>query len=358
MANQGDKAGLQLLTLTLSGKSGAGAAGFEKVLKMIDDMVALLGEEQTDDDHKKEYCELQFDASEDKAKALKRSIHADESDIENSNEAIAKLSEEIASLEAGIRGLDKAVADATKQRKDENSEYKETMAANGAAKEVLKFAKNRLNKFYQPKLYKAAPKAELSAEDRIYKSEGGELTTAAPGGIANTGITAFAQVSMQKAAPAPPPATWDAYAKKSNENTGVLAMIDLLIGDLDKDMTEAETDEKNAQADYETMMKDSAEKRTTDSKALAQKVSTKADTEAALQETTGHLADEQKELKATETYIMSLHQECDWLLQYFDARKQARAGEVDSLKKAKAVLSGADYSFLQTRRQSFLSRKA
>merc|ERR1719221_615662 len=112
-------------------------------------------------------------------------------------------------------------------------------------------------------------------------------------------------------------------------------------------MTEAETDEKNSQADYETMMRDSAEKRTTDSKALSAKGSAKADTEAALQDTSAHLADESKELMATEKYISSLHAECDWLLQYFDARKAARAGEVESLKKAKAVLSGADYSLLQ-----------
>merc|ERR1712014_213301 len=99
-------------------------------------------------------------------------------------------------------------------------------------------------------------------------------------------------MGRQRAAPPAPPATWKAYATKSGENTGVIAMIDLLIKDLDKEMTEAETDEKNSQADYETMMKDSAEKRTTDSKALSQKGAAKADTEAALQETSSHLADE------------------------------------------------------------------
>merc|ERR1712241_310413 len=114
---------------------------------------------------------------------------------------------------------------------------------------------------------------------------GGTLSTAAPSGIAGTGITVLSQVSMHrqhKDAPAPPPATWKAYATKSEENTGVIAMSDLLIGDLDKEMTEAETDEKNSQADYEQMMKDSAAKRTTDSKSLAAKGSAKADMEAEL----------------------------------------------------------------------------
>merc|ERR1719323_38394 len=234
------------------------------------------------------------------------------------------------------------------------------MASNTAAKEVLAFAKNRLNKFYNPKLYKPPPKEELSAEDRIYSAEGGTLSTAAPTGIAGTGIAVLAQVSMhsqRKDAPAAPPATWGAYATKSQENTGVIAMIDLLIKDLQKEMTEAETQEKDSQADYEEMMKDSAAKRTADSSSLTEKGSAKADEEAALQAHTLARADAGKDLMATDKYISSLHAECDWLLQYFDARKAARAGEVDSLKKAKAVLSGADFSFVQTSRShGFLTR--
>merc|ERR1711972_245971 len=270
-------------------------------------------------------------------------------------EAIATLTEEIAALEAGIRALDKDVAEATAQRKEENTEYKALMASDTAAKEVLAFAKNRLNKFYNPKLYKAPPKTELSAEDRIYENQGGVIATTPAGGIAGTGIS-FAQVSLHKAAPGPPPETWGAYSTKSEENTGVIAMIDLLIKDLDKEMTEAETEEKNSQADYEQMMKDSAEKRTTDSKALSAKGGEKADTEAELQATTAHKGDQTKELMATEKTIASLHAECDWLVQYYDARKEARTGEIDSLKKAKAVLSGADYSLLQVRTHAFLGR--
>merc|ERR1712194_963272 len=47
--------------------------------------------------------------------------------------------------------------------------------------------------------------------------------------------------------------------------------------------------------------------------------------------------------------LKTLHDECDWLLKYFDARKEARAGEVEALHNAKAVLSGADYSLIQSK---------
>jgi len=349
-ASAQDKPALELLLLALTGKKSAGAAGFEKVIKMIDEMVVILGKEQGDDDDKKEYCGVQFDTSDDSKKALERTISQEEAAIATAKETIATLTSEIAALTAGITALDKSVAEATTQRKDENTEYKALIAADTAATQVLQFAKNRLNKFYNPKLYKPPPKVELSAEDRIYENQGGVITTAAPGGIAGTGIS-FAQIREHKqiAAPGPPPSTWGAYATKTEENTGVIAMIDLLIKDLAKEMTEAETDEKDSQADYEQMMKDSAAKRTTDSKALSAKGSAKADTEAELQAHTGHRADAGKELMATEKYIASLHAECDWLLQYFDVRKAARAGEVESLKNAKAVLSGANYALVQER---------
>merc|ERR1719389_750579 len=94
-------------------------------------------------------------------------------------------------------------------------------------------------------------------------------------------------------------------------------------------------------------MADSAAKRTTDSATLASKVETKADTEGALEEHTTAYKGAAKEHMATLEYEASLHAECDWLLKYFEVRKEARAGEVDSLKRAKDVLSGADYSLMQ-----------
>merc|ERR1719473_529088 len=119
-------------------------------------------------------------------------------------------------------------------------------------------------------------------------------------------------------------------------------------------MTEAEAEEKDAQADYEKMMSDSAEKRAEDSKLLADKTSAKADMEADLAKANEDKTATSKELMATKQYIASLHGECDWLLQYFDVRKEARDSEIDAMGKAEAVLSGADYSLIQTKSKNLL----
>merc|ERR1740138_7842 len=142
----------------------------EKVIKMIDEMVALLKNEQKDDDDKKEYCEVTIDKAEDDIKELEHSL--------------SDLSAKIADTEDGIATLDKAVAAATEQRKEENADFTELMANNNAAKELIGFAKNRLLKFYNPKLYKPPPKRELTEEERITLNMGGTLApTNPPGGI-------------------------------------------------------------------------------------------------------------------------------------------------------------------------------
>merc|ERR1719378_96924 len=105
------------------------------------------------------------------------------------------------------------------------------------------------------------------------------------------------------------------------------------------------------------MMKDSAAKRAEDSKSLTEKNSALAEMEGSLQANTDEKGSTTKELGATLQYIQSLHAECDWLLQYFDVRKEVRTSEIDALGKAKAVLSGADYSLVQMKTRKFLTRQ-
>jgi len=346
---------LDLIALALRGK----AVGFDKIVKMIDEMVVNLKKEQLGDDNKKEYCNAQFDQSEDKKKELENSISDSEKAIEEMKGAIEKLTEEIAALDAGIRALDKSVAEATEQRKEDNADYKDLMSSNSMAKEVLGWAKNRLNKFYNPKLYKPPPKVELSAEDRIVENMGGEVPTEAPGGIAGTGIGAAASLVEVRAhvairggagreAPPPPPETFGPYTKKGDEGTGVIAMIDLLVKDLDKEMSEAKVMEQDAQADYEKMMENASGKRASDAKLMGEKSRAKANTEEALLDEKEKKAATTKHAMALGEYISSLHKECDWLLQYYEVRKSARVSETESLVNAKAVLSGADYALVQT----------
>merc|ERR1719355_51531 len=82
---------LDFIALSLRGKK----IGFEKVIKMIDDLVVELKKEQQDDDDKKEYCAAEFDKADDKKKVLEKGVSDLEAAIVDSEEGIATTTEEI-----------------------------------------------------------------------------------------------------------------------------------------------------------------------------------------------------------------------------------------------------------------------
>jgi len=325
---------VDLLAVALRG----GKIGFGKIIKLIDELVATLKKEGEADAEKKEWCEGEIDKTEDNVKVLKNEVSDLETSIDDAKESITTLKAEIEALDDGIRALDKEVADYTEQREEAHTEYTEVLAGNNAAVDLLKFAMNRLNKFYNPKLYKPPPKRELSEDEQITLNMGGTLApTEAPGGIAGTGI------GLVQAAPPPPPAANLAYKKKGEESSGVIQMIKSIIADVEKEIQVMQLEEKDAQSDYEKFMGDAKAKRAEDSKSMSDK-------EGALAETTEQLVTDEEGLKNTKISLMEtekelggLHGDCDWLLKYFDARAEARVGEIEALGKAKDVLNGANY---------------
>mmetsp|Transcript_16559 Transcript_16559/g.36617 ORF Transcript_16559/g.36617 Transcript_16559/m.36617 type:complete len:671 (-) Transcript_16559:238-2250(-) len=304
---------MDLVVMALQGKKG----GFEKVMKMIDNMVAELKKEATDDEAKKAFCSNEIDKTEDKVKDHKRTIESLEAREESAQDTMSKMESEIKELKAGINDLDKSTKEATEQRKAQHEDYTASAANDNAALDLLNMAKTRLKKFYSPEMPSL--------------------------------------VQMSKAAVKDEPETPGDF-KKSEKSSGVVAMMDLLIQDLTKEMQENDFQEKDAQKDYEKLMADAARKRSTDSKAITSKEAAAADAQADFEEAKGEHKDERGALLDTSKYESNLHTSCDWLLENFDDRKKARDEEVDSLKKAKSVLAGADFSLMQQKKGAFLQK--
>merc|ERR1712110_438653 len=114
---------------------------------------------------------------------------------------------ELKALAAGIAELDRSVAEATEQRKEESADFNELMALDTQAKELLGVAKNRLNKFYNPKLYVPPPKKELTREERISENFGVSTQTAEEKAAAEVAANSprGRALLQDKVAPPPPP---------------------------------------------------------------------------------------------------------------------------------------------------------
>merc|ERR1719388_308690 len=158
-----------LIQLALMGKK----VSFDKIIKMIEDLVVVLGDEQKADEEQKKWCETEFESSDDKKKDLKFKIEGLAASIEEMTEGVAKLTDEITALTEGIAALDKSVAEATATRKEEHDEFVTVSAQNNAAVQLLEVAKNRLAKFYNPTTYKKPERRELTEEKQIYVNSGG-----------------------------------------------------------------------------------------------------------------------------------------------------------------------------------------
>merc|ERR1719443_2301531 len=194
---------------------------------------------------------------------------------------------------------------------------------------LVEKAKNRLQKFYNPTLYKAPPKKEMSMEEKIMQAG------------------SFVQIrrSDLDVAPPPPPETFESGPPKKNEKSaGVIGLMDMIIKDLGNDMKDAEYEEKTAQKDYAELMADSQASRAGDTKSLTGKKASKAEVEAKLMTSKETRAATAQDLKLAATTIQDLHASCDFILENYDLRKEARTNEIESLKNAKAVLAGASFS--------------
>jgi len=121
-------------------------------------------------------------------------------------------------------------------------------------------------------------------------------------------------------------------------------MIDTLVNDVEKENQVMKLEEEDAQSDYEKFMGDAKAKRADDSKSMSDAEGSLAETNEQMVTDKGTLGNTNVELMETEKYLGEIHAECDWLMKYFDVRKEARVGEIDAMGKAKDVLNGADYS--------------
>merc|ERR1719146_421172 len=342
------KASVHATTLSLlEAQLKAKKVDFSKIIAQIDGMVKVLAAEQKEDDDTKAFCATEIEKAEGEKADTEEGIAASTAAIEEMEESSATLASEIASLGKEIKALDKAVTEATEQRKEEHAEFLTFQTESNAAVQLIEKAKNRLFKFYRPNMYKEAPKRELTEEEKILAASGRSdmIATAAPELIPGTTQTVFAQVRVKDdAAPAPPPETWGAYQKKDGNSNGVIGLMEMLAKELQTDITEAEHEEETSQKDYERLMGESQKNREEKVGSITTKEAAKAELDMKLETTKEQKSLQETELANIKTALHELHANCDFLIENHDVRKEARVNEIEGLKNAKGVLSGANFA--------------
>merc|ERR1712232_845293 len=271
---------------------------FTRVKKAIDDMVAQLLKEKADEIKHKDFCVDEFNTNELQTEKKEREKQDLTAKIEDLELTIKQLTEAIDTLKAEIAEMQVQLKRAGEDREKENKEFQMTAALN-----ILKG-------FYEKK----AKAALLQAQ--------------------------------QPAGPPPPPG-FEAY-KKNAAAGGVMGMIQQIINDAKAMEAETIRSEEDAQKAYEDFVKDTNGSIEAKSKDIVNKSETKAKAEADLVEAKEDKEAVMLELEQLGNYKAELHSSCDFVMKNFEIRQTARDEEIEALKQAKAILSGAKFeAFLQ-----------
>merc|ERR1719386_287739 len=123
-------------------------------------------------------------------------------------------------------------------------------------------------------------------------------------------------------------------------------MIAQIINDAKAMEAEAIRAEEDAQKAYEDFVKETNLSVETKNKDIVNKSEEKAKGEADLVQANEEKEATLLELEQLSNYNAELHQSCDFVMKNFEIRQTARDEEIEALKQAKAILSGADFEAL------------
>jgi chromosome segregation ATPase len=281
---------------------------FTRVKKAIDDMIAQLLREKEDEIKHKDFCvdelnenQLQTEAKERAKQDLLSLISSLEMTMDQLTKAIQTLKDEIVEMQVQLKR-------AGEDREKQNAEFQATVANQRETQKLLQAALGVLGGFYDKK--------------------GALLQKQEPVG------------------PPPPPG----FSKYSNSaaSGGVMSLIQQIIDDAKSMEGEVIRAEEDAQKAYEDFVKETNASIEAKSKDIINKSSAKAKAETEHTEAKQDLDATVLELEQLSNYNAQLHQSCDFVMKNFQLRQTSRAEEVDALRQAKAILSGAKFSeFLQ-----------
>jgi len=283
---------------------------FDKVLTAIDEMISTLEEEDKTDASNKDECEKDREKDTKEAADLSRKIDELSDDISKLKGEIEEIEKEIEDKEGDIKDLKKEMKEAKELREKENTEWVQSDKDDAGAIVLLAKAADVLKDFY---------KENFSLMQRIAAMDPPEVKAGE--------------------APPPPPATWEGdYKGATKESNGIVSILELIKGDVEKDKESAKTEEDKAQKDHDKFIKeseDSVDKLETDISDLKTSKSDKEKDIITKEETS---ATKKGSLDTVTKKLKDAQAGCDFILVNFEVRADNRKLEIGGLKKAKEIL--------------------
>jgi len=284
---------------------------FQRVKKNIDDMIAALLQEKADEIKHKDFCVDEFNSNQlqiERKQREKTDLTAQTADLDATINSLAKA---IETLKSEVGEMQVQLKRAGEDRQKQNTEFQLTVADQRQTQKMLKAALVVLQDFYGKK---QAPSFSQT-EDPVGP---------------------------------PPPPGFQEYSKNAASG-GVLSMIEQIIADAKAMEADAIRSEEDAQKAYEDFVKETNNSIEAKSRDIVNKSEQKAKSESELVDAKKAKDAALLELEQLSNYKTELEQSCNFIVNNFDVRQTARDEEIEALRQAKAILSGAKFEeFLQS----------
>merc|ERR1719161_2910658 len=289
----------------------------DKVVKMIDEMIQTLKDEEKEDLESKETCEKNRMEQTDEARKASLEIDDASDAISRENAKIAEWKDQIAQKEEEIKKLKADLKEATDAREKEKMEYETNKADDEAAAELIEKAMGVLKTFYEESF------ALLQVLD---------------------GAKQPPVVEAGKAPP-PPPSTWEEpYGGAQGESKGIQSILGLILEDVKEDIKKAVEAEKAAIKAFKELKADIEKSIEAAGEAIKDLEGKVADSEQVIVDETATKEEAKKTLDGVIEEIQSAEPGCNFMTVNFDVRSKNRQLEIDGLIKAKTILSGGAFA--------------
>jgi hypothetical protein len=270
---------------------------FTRVKEAIDTMVTQLLQEKEDDRKHKDFCFTEFHTNDLETQENEHNQQATSAKLNQEEEVITDSQGEVTSLTEQISQLKAALEQAGANRQTENSLFQQTLADQAKAKELLVAARDALSS-NNPALVQRNPEHGSPGGFDTYKK--------VPGGA----VSALTQI---------------------------VSMVDTMTSELRREET-------NSQMSYEKFVQDTNEAVELKTASLNTQRQVLATAEVSKVNLGAQLENEQTAGRQLQTAAADLQTNCGFLLKNFDTRSDAFDNEIEALRQAKAVLSGAQFT--------------
>jgi len=282
---------------------------FDKVMVMIDEMMGLLRKEEQSDIEHRDRCENGQNANANQMEDLNSAIAKNGKELERMGRTDKNLEKDLTAVKGEISASKKDLASLLEARNKDHEEFVRALKMDSEAVSLIGQAMVRLTKFYK--------------ENKI--------------AVGLVQAPEYAQ-DADKA----PETTFSSKGSRQGESTGIVAILDMIKEDLQKEMKEGRADEASGQSDYEKQSGELQESLDAQEESKVSIETQRADLAEKKSSVEKSKTEKEGDLGAQGDMKKSLSTDCDWVKSNFKSRRDKRKTEMEGLVDAKSFLAGVE----------------